>query len=58
MHILSMVSKKAQKFISKKIRKNIEEGKPLKQAQAIAYSQARAKGYKVPVARTKLRQMS
>jgi len=42
-----MVSKKAQKFISRKIRKNIEEGNPPKQAVAISYSQARAKGYKV-----------
>ena len=43
-----MTSKAAQKFISAKIEKNMEEGRPQKQAVAIAYSQARAAGYKVP----------
>ncbi len=32
-----------QQFISRKIRKNIKEGKPRKQAVAIAFSQAREK---------------
>lgn len=43
-----MVSKKADAYIKRKIKKNIEEGRPPKQAVAIAFSQARAKGYKVP----------
>ena len=56
---MAKLSKKAQKFISKKIRKNIEEGKSREQAVAIAYSQARAKGYKVPaVPKSKLRKLS
>ena len=42
-----MVSKKAQKYISKKIKINLKEGYPQEQAIAIAYSQARAKGYKI-----------
>lgn len=41
-------SPKAKKFISRKIKKNIEEGKPQKQSVAIAFSQARKKGFKVP----------
>ena len=36
----------ASAYIGRKIRKNIEEGYPPKQAVAIAYSQARKKGYK------------
>lgn len=31
-----------------KIKKNVDEGRPLNQSIAIAYSQARAAGYKVP----------
>lgn len=42
------ISKEARKFISKKIKKNLEEGKPFRQSIAIAYSQARAEGYKIP----------
>ncbi len=43
-----MVSEKARGFIARKIAKNLEEGRSPKQAQAIAFSQARARGYKVP----------
>jgi hypothetical protein len=43
-----MVSEKARGFIARKIAKNVEEGKSAKQAQAIAFSQARARGYRVP----------
>jgi len=43
-----MASQKARGFIARKIAKNIEEGRSPKQAQAIAFSQARAEGYKVP----------
>jgi hypothetical protein len=54
------LSPEAEKFISRKIRKNIKEGRPQKQAVAIAYSQARAKGYKVPAtpSRRKLRDVA
>jgi len=52
------LSPAAQKFISKKIKKNVEEGKSQAQSIAIAYSQARAEGYKVPVLRKKLRKIS
>lgn len=41
-------SKKAQGFISHKISKLMHEGKPSKQAVAIAYSMARDMGMKVP----------
>ena len=43
-----MVSEKARGFIARKIAKNIEEGKSQEQAQAIAFSQARARGYDIP----------
>jgi len=43
-----MTSKEARGFIARKIAKNIDEGRPPEQAVAIAYSQARAKGYDVP----------
>ena len=43
-----MVSQEARGFIARKIMKNLREGYHPKQAQAIAYSQARAEGYKVP----------
>ncbi len=43
-----MVSAKARGFIARKIAKNIDEGKDPKTAQAIAYSQARQRGYSVP----------
>ena len=38
----------AQDFISKKIKKNVEEGKPEAQAVAVGMSQAREEGYSVP----------
>jgi uncharacterized membrane-anchored protein len=41
------LSKKAQSYISAKIKKLIEEGYPQKQAIAIAYSYARKRGFKV-----------
>lgn len=37
------LSKKVSQFISEKIRQNIKEGKPQKQAIAVAFSQAKAK---------------
>ena len=43
-----MVSEKARGFIARKIARNIDEGKSPKEAQAIAFSQARAEGYRVP----------
>lgn len=43
-----MVSKEARGFIARKIAKNLDEGKKPKEAVAIAYSQARQKGYDVP----------
>lgn len=43
-----MTSKKAQKFISKKIEKLRHEGYPEDQAVAIAYAYAREEGYDVP----------
>ena len=43
-----MTSKAAQKYISKTVREEIASGYPRKQAVAIAYSRARAEGYKVP----------
>ena len=46
--VMAKISPKAQKFISKKISKNIREGRPPKQAQAIAFSQARHMGFRVP----------
>ena len=48
--VMAKISPKAQKFISKKISKNIKEGRPSKQAQAIAFSQARQRGFIVPKA--------
>jgi len=44
------VSAEARKFVSQKIRKNIREGKPTQQAVAVAFSQARKAGFKVPKA--------
>jgi biotin operon repressor len=43
-----MTSKKAQAFVSRKIRKLRDEGVPQKQAEAEALSIARQKGYKIP----------
>jgi hypothetical protein len=43
-----MVTAKARGYIARKIARNIDEGKSAKEAQAIAFSQARAKGYKIP----------
>lgn len=40
---MPMLTKTEREFISRKIRKNIKEGKPRKQAIAIGFSQARAK---------------
>jgi hypothetical protein len=42
------MSPEARVFISRHIRKHREEGMPRKQAVAVAYSEAREKGYKVP----------
>lgn len=39
---------KAREFISKKIRIHAREGFPIKQAIAMAYSKARAKGFRMP----------
>lgn len=44
-----MVSLAARRFMAMKIRKNIREGRSPKQSVAVAYSQARAKGFQVPV---------
>lgn len=44
-----MSSQEARGYIARKIAKNLAEGKDPKQAQAIAFNQARAKGYKVPL---------
>lgn len=55
------LSPEAKEFISEKIAANREEGKPLKQSVAIAYSQARQAGYHVPVlkkSKSKLRKLS
>lgn len=46
-HVMAKISPKARNLISKKISKNIHEGKPQKQAVAIAFSQAREKGFEV-----------
>lgn len=43
------ISDSAKDFISKKIKKLVGEGRPSKQAQAMAYSYARKSGYKIPV---------
>ncbi len=40
---MPILTKTERKFISIKIRKNIKEGKPIKQAIAIGFSQAREK---------------
>lgn len=42
------ISKKASMFIARNIKKQLDEGKSQAQAVAIAYSKARARGYKVP----------
>ena len=42
------LSPKAKKFISDKIEKNRNEGRSQKQSVAIAYSQARKEGFRVP----------
>jgi len=41
-------SRMAQAFVSRKISKNVEEGRPRAQAIAIALSQARKEGFSVP----------
>lgn len=41
-------SKKAQKFISYKVRKLMAEGKTPRQAVGAAYGMARSEGYRVP----------
>lgn len=41
------MSREARAFIGRKIKKNFEEGRPLPQSIAIAFSQARKKGFKV-----------
>jgi hypothetical protein len=47
------ISKEARMFIANKVRKNILEGKPVKQSIAIAYSQAKQKGFKIKKPRRK-----
>lgn len=42
-----MVSKEAQAFLSMKIRKNIQEGRPMGQAIAIGLSQTKKRGFKI-----------
>lgn len=42
------VSKKAQSYIKRKIKKLYDEGYRGRQAVAIAFNMARKKGYKVP----------
>jgi len=42
------ISDKARRFVGRKIAANIEEGKDPQQAKAIAFSQARQEGYKIP----------
>ncbi len=42
------ISDKARRFVGRKIAANIDEGKDPQQAKAIAFSQARHEGYKVP----------
>ena len=43
------VSKKARRFIARWVKHEyVERGRPMRQAQAIAYSKARKAGYKVP----------
>lgn len=42
------ISPKARGFIQKKIRIHIREGYLPRQAVAMAYSKARAKGFKIP----------
>jgi hypothetical protein len=41
------LSKKAQSFISRKIKKLLDEGYPQEQAVAVAYSYAKKRGFKV-----------
>lgn len=45
---MAKLSRQAQKFISRKIRKNIHEGFSRRQAIALAFIQARKAGYHVP----------
>ncbi len=42
------LSPKGERFVSRRIAREIRRGHPAKQAQAIAFSQARQKGFKVP----------
>ncbi|MEM5802828.1 MAG: DUF6496 domain-containing protein [Candidatus Aenigmatarchaeota archaeon] len=42
------MSLKARKFISSEIKTQIAHGKSRKQAIAIAFSKARAKGFRIP----------
>lgn len=50
---MAKASKKAQKVISEKMHKMKGEDKPQKQKVAIAMSEARSKGLKVPKAKKK-----
>jgi hypothetical protein len=43
-----MTSKAAREFVARHIRKHRKEGMPPKQAVAVAYAEAREKGYDVP----------
>ncbi len=45
---MTRISPEARGFIARKIAKNLDEGRKPDQAVAIAYDQARAKGYKIP----------
>lgn len=52
-----MVTKKAKVFVSRQISKERRAGKPRAQAVAIAFSKARARGFKVPTAEMARRRM-
>lgn len=42
------MTKKAKRFISEHIRREVKRGKAFKQAVAIAHKKARDKGFKIP----------
>jgi hypothetical protein len=43
-----MATKEAKMCVARKTRANINEGRPLKQSVAIAFSQCRREGFKLP----------
>lgn len=45
---MAKLSPEARGFVARKIAANLSEGYDPKQAQAIAFSQARKQGYKIP----------